>query len=260
MLHRCEAKGCIGDAALMLRSKPKTQVKDLVIPRHVAIIMDGNGRWASKRFLPRKAGHKAGVDAVRRVVRAAGDQGVEYITLYGFSSENWKRPATEVADLMGLLRHFIRKDLAELHESGVKVLIIGEREELSADVLADIEEAERLTQNNTRLHLTIAFNYGGHNEIVAATKRIARKVAAGELSPDEINCETIATHLDTAGIPDPDLVIRTSGEKRLSNFLIWQSAYSELVFLDLLWPDFDGKALAGAIKDFNERDRRFGGR
>lgn len=244
----------------MLKSKPRTHAKDLVIPRHIAIIMDGNGRWASKRFLPRKAGHKAGVDAVRKVVRAAGDQGVEFLTLYGFSSENWKRPATEVADLMGLLSHFIRKDLAELHKSGVKVRIIGERQELSADVLVHIDEAEKLTANNTRLYLTIAFNYGGHNEIVAATKRIARKVAAGELSADAIDCETIATHLDTAGTPDPDLVIRTSGEKRLSNFLIWQSAYSELVFMDLLWPDFGSEALADAIKVFNERDRRFGGR
>lgn len=244
----------------MLKSKPRTQAKDLLIPRHIAIIMDGNGRWASKRFLPRKAGHKAGVDAVRKVVRAAGAQGIEFLTLYGFSSENWKRPATEVADLMGLLSHFIRKDLAELHENGVKVRIIGEREELSDDVLAHIDEAESLTKNNTALYLTIAFNYGGHNEIAAATKRIARKVAAGELSPDAIDCETVARHLDTAGTPDPELVIRTSGEKRLSNFLIWQSAYSEFVFMDLLWPDFDSEALADAIKDFSERDRRFGGR
>lgn len=227
-------------------------------PRHVAIIMDGNRRWAAKRHLPKKLGHKAGVDAVRNIVRAAGDLGVRYLTLYGFSSENWNRGPEEVSDLMGLLRLFIRRDLAELHQNGVQVKVIGERTHLEADIVSLIEEAESLTADNQNLLLTIAFNYGGHLEIAAAMRRIAEKVKRGELEPASIDPGVIENHLDTAGTPHPDLVIRTSGERRLSNFLLWQSAYSEFVFTDVLWPDFDKATLEAAINEFLARDRRFG--
>lgn len=229
-------------------------------PRHVAIIMDGNGRWAAKRHLPRAAGHRQGVEAVRVIVRAAGELGIEYLTLYGFSSENWKRPVEEVNDLMGLLRLYIRRDLAELHQNGVCIRIIGDRHHLEPDIVALIEEAEALTANNTRLQLLIAFNYGGQNEIASAVRRIAHEVKEGRLDPEAITLETVARFLDTAGVPDPDLIIRTSGEKRLSNFLIWQSAYSELVFSDALWPDFTPDRLQEAIAEYQRRDRRFGGR
>ncbi|MDR3500104.1 MAG: isoprenyl transferase [Parvibaculum sp.] len=230
----------------------------LEMPRHVAIIMDGNRRWAAKRLLPRQIGHRQGVEAVRVITRAAGEMGIRYLTLYGFSSENWKRPADEVSDLMGLLRLFIRRDLAELHQNGVQVRIIGEREHLEADIVALIDEAETLTRDNANLKLMIAFNYGGQNEITSAVRRIAREVKAGRFDPDAITPETVAAHLDTAGVPDPDLIIRTSGEKRLSNFLIWQSAYAELVFTDVLWPDFTPDRLKEAVAEFKLRDRRFG--
>jgi len=227
-------------------------------PRHVAIVMDGNRRWAAKRHMPKKLGHRAGVDAVRNIVRAAGELGISYLTLFGFSSENWNRGPEEVSDLMGLLRLFIRRDLAELHQNGVQVLIIGGREHLDPDIVSLIEEAEALTADNTELRLTIAFNYGGQSEITAAVRRIAKKVEAGELRAEDITPETIERHLDTAGIPHPDLVIRTSGEKRLSNFLLWQSAYSEFVFTDVLWPDFDKSTLEAAVQEYHARERRFG--
>jgi undecaprenyl diphosphate synthase len=229
-------------------------------PRHVAIIMDGNGRWAAKRHLPRKLGHKAGVEAVRKIVRDAGELGVEYLTLYGFSSENWKRPPEEVGDLMELLRYFIRKDLAELHQNGVNIRIIGDREGLEPDILKMIDEAQELTAGNSRLKLIIAFNYGGQSEITNAVRRLAEKAKRGELDPADITPETVEAHLDTAGVPSPDLVIRTSGEKRLSNFLIWQSAYAELVFTDVFWPDFSRKDLEAAFREYQSRERRFGGR
>ncbi len=241
----------------MVQSQEQTSV-DGAPPRHVAIIMDGNRRWAAKRHLPKKLGHKAGVDAVRNIVRAAGEIGVRYLTLYGFSSENWNRGPEEVSDLMGLLRLFIRRDLAELHQNGVKVLVIGERTHLEPDIVSLIEEAENLTADNQNLVLTIAFNYGGHLEIAAAVRRIAAKVKGGELDPAKIDPAVIESHLDTAGTPHPDLVIRTSGERRLSNFLLWQSAYSEFVFTDVLWPDFDRATLEDAIREFQARDRRFG--
>ncbi|PCJ71224.1 MAG: di-trans,poly-cis-decaprenylcistransferase [Rhodobiaceae bacterium] len=227
-------------------------------PRHVAIVMDGNRRWAAKRHMPKKLGHRAGVDAVRNIVRAAGELGISYLTLFGFSSENWNRGPEEVSDLMGLLRLFIRRDLAELHQNGVQVQIIGGRAHLDPDIVSLIEEAEALTGNNTELHLTIAFNYGGQSEITTAVRRIAKKVEAGELRVEDITPETIEGHLDTAGIPHPDLVIRTSGEKRLSNFLLWQSAYSEFVFTDVLWPDFDKSTLEAAVHEYQARERRFG--
>jgi undecaprenyl diphosphate synthase len=228
-------------------------------PRHVAIIMDGNGRWAAERGLPRTEGHRHGVDAVRRAVRAVMELGLDHLTLFSFSSENWTRPASEIQFLFGLLRNFIRRDLADLHANGVRVSVIGEREGLPKDILGLIEEAERLTAGNRRLRLVVAFNYGARNEIARAVRRIAAKVAAGEIDPTTIDETTVAANLDTAGIPDPDLIIRTSGELRLSNFLLWQAAYAELVFLPVFWPDFDKKDLETAIGEFATRVRRYGG-
>ena len=229
------------------------------VPVHVGIIMDGNGRWAAERGFPRVEGHRRGVEALRRAVRAAIDLGVRYLTVYSFSSENWTRPAQEISDLMRLLRYFVRNDLAELHRNGVRVRIIGSREGLPADICGLLDEAEDLTRANTGLTLVVAFNYGGRQELVAGIREIARKVAAGQLALAEVTSALIADHLDTAGIPDPDLVIRTSGEQRLSNFLLWQTAYAELVFLPVHWPDFDRAAFEGAIAQFGARERRFGG-
>ncbi len=230
------------------------------LPRHVAIIMDGNGRWAAKRGLPRLEGHRRGVEAVRRTVRAATELGIEHLTVYGFSAENWRRPAEEVADLFGLLKRFIRIDLAQLHANNVRVTVIGERGALADDMRMLFSEAEEITRRNTGLNLVVAFNYGGRQEIVEAVRRIARQVQAGELDPQDIDMVTIAGALDTRGIPDPDLVIRTSGEMRVSNFLPWQTAYSEFVFLPDLWPDFDEHSFRTALDQFRARERRFGGR
>jgi undecaprenyl diphosphate synthase len=228
-------------------------------PRHVAIIMDGNGRWASARGLPRLEGHRRGVEALRRSVRAAGELGVEVLTIYSFSSENWSRPASEISDLMGLLRRFIRNDLAELHQSGVRVRVIGERDDLPADIVRLLNEAEELTAKNDKLTLVVAFNYGARQEIVHAVKRIAHAVADGTLTPEEIGPDAVEDNLYAPDIPAPDLIIRTSGEQRLSNFLLWQAAYSELIFLPVFWPDFDKATLEEAINEFHRRERRFGG-
>ena len=228
------------------------------IPEHVAIIMDGNGRWAKKRGLPRTVGHKKGVDAVHEAVRVAATAGISYLTLFAFSSENWTRPEAEVNDLMGLLKIFIRRDLAELHQNGVKVHVIGERANLAPDIRKLLEEAEALTRANTSMNLVIAFNYGGRDEIVRAVRRLVKERVPGGSA--DITAESFANCLDTAGMPDPDLVIRTSGEQRLSNFLLWQAAYAELLFVDTLWPDFDESSLNAAIEDFAGRQRRFGGR
>ncbi|KQZ15842.1 UDP pyrophosphate synthase [Mesorhizobium sp. Root554] len=221
--------------------------------------MDGNGRWAKARGLPRLAGHRAGVEALRQAVRAAPQFGVSYLTVYAFSSENWSRPKSEVSDLMGLLKLFIRRDLAELHQNGVKVRIIGDRVGLQPDIRGLLEDAEALTAGNTGLTLVIAFNYGGRDEIVRAASRLANAVARGEIAAEAITMETFSSALDTSDIPDPDLVIRTSGELRLSNFLLWQAAYSELVFLPCYWPDFSRDHFAEALRDFSGRQRRFGG-
>ncbi|RFB80216.1 isoprenyl transferase [Methylovirgula sp. 4M-Z18] len=228
-------------------------------PKHVGIIMDGNGRWAKAKGWPRFEGHRRGVEAVRRTVKAAIELDISYLTIYSFSSENWSRPAQEVAELLGLLKRFIRNDLADLHANNVRVRIIGEAESLSSDIRLLLKEAEELTRQNTGLTLIVAFNYGSRQEIAAAARRIAELVAAGKLEPAAITPELVAQYLDTAGIPDPDLIIRTSGEKRLSNFLMWQAAYSEFVFLDLHWPDFDRGALEDALREYAARDRRFGG-
>ncbi len=232
---------------------------DFSAPRHIAIIMDGNGRWASARGLPRSAGHKAGIAAVRRSVKAASDLGVEYLTIYAFSTENWSRPKTEVTFILELLRRFIRQDVAELHTSGVKIKIIGARDDLQPSMVAMLDDAEKLTAGNTKLKLVVAFNYGSRQEIARAVRRIAASVAAGDLRADEVGVETLNAQLDTAGIPDPDLLIRTGGEERISNFLLWQCAYTEFVFVPEFWPDFDATIFKRAVDEFAARERRFGG-
>jgi undecaprenyl diphosphate synthase len=229
------------------------------MPRHVAIIMDGNGRWAAARGLPRVEGHRRGVEALRKTVRAASDLGIAALTIFSFSSENWSRPQSEIRDLLLLLRRFIRNDLADLHQSNVRVRVIGAREDLASDLRNLLEEAEDLTQNNDGLLLVVAFNYGARQEIARAARALAVEVAEGRLLPDAITPELLARHLDTADVPDPDVIIRTSGEQRLSNFLLWQAAYSELVFVPINWPDFDRTALEGAIAEYRRRERRFGG-
>ena len=229
------------------------------MPRHVAIIMDGNGRWAVKRGLPRVRGHRQGVEAVRRIARAARDMGIEYLTLFSFSTENWARPRSEIGELFSLLKTFIRRDLAELHQNNVRVRVIGKRGGLPGDILPLLIDAEKLTRDNTGQTLVIAFNYGSRGEIVGAAKKLAQMAARGEIDPDSIDSASFEAMLDTRDIPDPDLVIRTSGEQRLSNFLLWQSAYAELVFVDTLWPDFGEAELAAAVECFNTRQRRFGG-
>jgi undecaprenyl diphosphate synthase len=228
-------------------------------PNHVAIIMDGNGRWAKARGLPRVAGHRRGADAVRRVVRGAGELGIPVLTLFAFSTENWTRPADEVADLMGLLRHYLRSELDELLKNGAKLRVIGDRAGLPDDIVRDISDAETMTRANSRIDVNICINYGARAEILQATRSLARQVAAGELSPDRIDEDRFERELLTAGVPDPDLLIRTSGEQRISNFLLWQCAYAELVFVDTLWPDFSKEHLEQAIAEFRRRERRYGG-
>jgi undecaprenyl diphosphate synthase len=229
------------------------------IPRHVAIIMDGNGRWASARGLPRGEGHRRGVEALRKTVRAAGEMGISFLTIFSFSAENWSRPPSEIRDLMGLLRRFIRNDLAELHQNRVRVRVIGERADLDPDIRRLLEEAEELTKDNDGLTLVVAFNYGARQEIARATARIVAAIKAGAIDASAISADLIGQNLDAPDLPDPDLIIRTSGEQRLSNFLLWQAAYSELVFVPTYWPDFDRTALESAIAEYHRRERRFGG-
>jgi len=227
-------------------------------PRHVAIIMDGNGRWARARGLPRTAGHRKGAEAVRRTVTAAAELGIGYLTLFGFSSENWKRPREEVDDLMGLLRHYLRAEIAELHGNGIRLSVIGDRRRLAEDIRALISNAEETTRDNHRLHLVIALSYGGRQEIVEAARRLMAEAARGVIEPAELDEAMFAAQLTTCGIPDPDLVVRTSGEQRISNFMLWQSAYSEFVFVETLWPDFGKQHLEEAIRTYSKRDRRYG--
>jgi undecaprenyl diphosphate synthase len=228
-------------------------------PRHVAVIMDGNGRWACERSLPRSAGHRQGVEAVRRAVRASLELGIEYLTIFSFSAENWSRPAEEVSDLLGLLRRFIRQDVAELHGAGIKVRVIGERANLAPDIAALIEKTERLTRENSKLTLVVAFNYGSRQEIARAARCLCEEVTAGRMEPADITPEAIARALYASDIPDPDLLIRTSGEQRLSNFLLWQCAYTEFVFVPERWPDFSREIFERALNEYRRRDRRFGG-
>ena len=238
---------------------PTVPIGEFTIPRHVAIIMDGNGRWAAARGLPRGEGHRRGVEALRRTVRAAGDLGIGILTIFSFSAENWSRPPSEIRELMGLLRRFIRNDLADLHRNGVQVRVIGERDDLAPDIKSLLQEAEALTKHNDKLTLVVAFNYGARQEIARAARRLAAEVAAGRVAVAGVTADKLATYLDAPDLPDPDLIVRTSGEQRLSNFLLWQAAYSELVFVPVYWPDFDRTALEQAIVEFRGRERRFGG-
>ncbi len=228
--------------------------------RHLAIIMDGNGRWAKRRRLPRIAGHRAGVESVRRVVEAAPGLGIEVLTLYAFSSENWKRPAEEVSDLMGLLRHYVRSEIRDLHRNGVRLDFIGNWRALKPDLVELLEDARTLTKDNRKLTLVMALNYGGQDEMVRAAQALAVDVAAGTLAIEAIDTAAIEARLDTAQWPAPEVVLRTSGEMRLSNFLLWQSAYAEFVVTETLWPDFDAAALEAVLAEFATRERRFGGR
>ncbi|MQX37353.1 isoprenyl transferase [Roseospira navarrensis] len=237
---------------------PAPQPADPPSPLHVAIIMDGNGRWARSRGLPRTEGHRKGAEAVRASVTGAVRLGVSHLTLFGFSSENWRRPAEEISTLMGLLRFYLRRDLDELAREGVRLRVIGERSRFTPDILSLIETAERRTAANTRLDLTIALNYGGRAEIVRAARRLADRAVAGDLAPADLDESRFAEELYAPDLPDPDLLIRTSGEQRISNFLLWQIAYAELVFLDVAWPDFGEGHLSAALEEFRARDRRFG--
>src|SRR5262249_52679192 len=235
------------------------EIGDFTVPRHIAIIMDGNGRWAAARGLPRGEGHRRGVEALRRTVRAAGDLGIGFLTIFSFSAENWSRPPAEIRELMGLLRRFIRRDLVDLHRRGVRVRVIGEREDLDPEIRLLLDEAEELTQHNSKLVLVVAFNYGARQEIARAARRMTAEVAAGDLALNAVTADKLASYLDAPDVPDPDLIIRTSGEQRLSNFLLWQAAYSELVFVPAYWPDFDRAALEDAIIEYRRRERRFRG-
>ncbi|MBN8873635.1 MAG: di-trans,poly-cis-decaprenylcistransferase [Rhodospirillales bacterium] len=230
------------------------------VPTHVAIIMDGNGRWAASRRLPRIAGHREGARALRRTIEAAIRNRVAWLTIYAFSSENWRRPAAEVLDLTGLLRHYLRNEVAELRQNGVRLRFIGDRSRFDPDIQRDLVTAERDTATNGRLNLTVALSYGARAEILAAARHVAEAARAGRLDPAALDEATFEGFLSTAGIPDPDLILRTSGEQRLSNFLLWQAAYAELVFLDVLWPDFGEEHFAQALADYARRERRFGAR
>ena len=241
-------------------SPMETSGDGIAVPRHVAIIMDGNGRWAKKRLLPRVAGHRAGMEAVRRTIKAAGELGIEALTLYAFSSENWRRPATEISDLMGLLRFYLRREIADLDRNDVRLELIGDWRALDADIVADLDAAREKLAGNHGLTLALALNYGAQDEMVRVMRAIAAEAKNGTLDPETIDSAMIGARLDTGRLPPLDLVIRTSGEQRLSNFLLWQAAYAELLFLDTLWPDFDRACLEGAIASFGRRERRYGGR
>jgi len=240
-------------------AQPASSAAVAQAPRHIAIIMDGNGRWARMRSRPRTFGHSEGVEALRRTVEAAGELGVRYLTVFGFSTENWRRPVEEVNALFDLLRLYVARDLDRLVKEGVRVHVIGSREGLQPDLARIIDDAEAKTRGNDAQHLIIAFNYGGQDEIARAARRVAEDVSAGKLAASEVSVERFEGYLDTAGLPAPDLLIRTSGELRLSNFMLWQAAYTELVFVDVLWPDFDKAALQAAIDTYQKRERRFGG-
>jgi undecaprenyl diphosphate synthase len=241
-------------------AEPKTATGAAPVATHVAVIMDGNGRWAAARHLPRIAGHREGARAVRRTIEAAIAQGVTWLTIYAFSSENWRRPADEVLDLTGLLRHYLRTEIAELKASGVRLRFIGDRCRFDTGIQSDLRDAERDTAPNSRLNLTIALSYGARAEIVEAARAAAEAVRDGVLDPAKLDEQMFAGFLATAEMPDPDLIIRTSGERRLSNFLLWQAAYAELVFQDVLWPDFGAEHFAAALAEYARRDRRFGAR
>ncbi len=234
------------------------ELRGMSIPRHVAFILDGNGRWAKKRMLPRKAGHSAGAKTVERILEDAHDIGIEYVTMYAFSTENWNRPEDEVNALMKLLRNYLQDCIKRANDNDMRVKVIGERSRLDDDIVEKIEELEEVSKNNTGITFVLALNYGSRDEITRATKKMAKDCAEGKLDPEQITEKTIEGYLDTAGIPDPDLLIRTSGEIRLSNYLLWQLAYTEFYFTDVLWPDFNKEELIKAVEKYNQRDRRFG--
>ncbi len=236
----------------------RSQRNDMSYPTHVAIIMDGNGRWAKANNLPRTAGHQRGAKSAKEAVRYAMDLAIPYLTLYGFSSENWKRPANEVNDLMGLLRFYLRSEVKSLAENGVRLRVIGERDRLGKDIVSLIDDAENRTRNNSALTLTIALSYGGRTEITLSARHICEDVMAGKVNIEDIDEHLFSRYLFTDGLPDPDLLIRTSGEKRISNFLLWQLAYAEFVFVDTLWPDFSRAEFQAAIDEFQRRERRYG--
>lgn len=238
--------------------KPQTRESDASVPVHVAIIMDGNGRWAASRGLPRTEGHRRGAESVRSVIKSASRSGIKHLTLFGFSSENWKRPSGEVLDLMGLLRLYLRKELAELHKQGVRFRVIGDRSRLPQDIQTLITDAEERTHANTGLNFVLALSYGGRAEITNTARSLAEQVKNGDLDPSDITEDLFAQHLETADIPEPDLLIRTSGEQRISNFLLWQLAYTEFVFVDTYWPDFKAEQFEAALTDYKSRDRRYG--
>ena len=229
------------------------------LPQHIAIIMDGNGRWATRNGLSRTQGHRKGAEAAQKIVEAARDAGIRYVTLFTFSSENWNRPQSEVTDLMDLLRYYLKKETAEMHKSGACLKVIGDRERLPADIVSLVENAENITKDNTRITVVIALSYGGRQELAIAARNLVLQAAAGKITPADINETTFSSNLMTSGIPDPDLVIRTGGEHRISNFLLWQLAYSELYFSDVYWPDFSAAHLQAALDDYAGRQRRFGG-
>ena len=232
--------------------------KETQILQHMAIIMDGNGRWAVKRGLPRSLGHKKGAERVQEIARAAGEMGIKYLTLYAFSTENWQRSAEEVDALMGLLRQYLKSELSELQKNGVCIIFIGERDMLPADISEAMYRLEAETQNNDKMTLCIALSYGSRQEIVGAVRKIAALAKRGDISPEEIDEKMFSDMLYTKGIPDPDLVVRTSGEQRVSNYLLWQLAYAEFYFSDVLWPDFDREELEKIVKNFQTRERRYG--
>lgn len=250
----------MNDQSVVLPLEPPRASADACTPSHVAIIMDGNGRWAASHGLPRIAGHRAGAQAVRRTIEAARAHGVCWLTLYAFSSENWRRPADEVRDLTALLRHYLRSEIAELAQNGVRVRIIGDRTRFSSDLQQELLGAEQRTQSNTDLNLVIALSYGARDEIVSAARAAVQAALDGRITAESLDEAAFAGFLSTTAMPDPDLILRTSGERRLSNFLLWQSAYAELVFLDVLWPDFGAQHFAAALAEFRRRDRRFGAR
>jgi len=239
--------------------RPQTPDPGVAVPRHVAIIMDGNGRWAKARGLPRSAGHRAGAEAARKALRAAGEAGVECLTLYAFSSENWRRPAAEISDLTALLRFYVKRELNSLHREGIRLKVLGDHKAFESDVARLVDEAVVRTAGNSRMTLAIALNYGARGELVQAMRRLGEDVKAGTLAPGEIDEARIEATLDTHDLPPLDLLIRTSGEQRLSNFLLWQAAYAELLFVDTLWPDFDGETMRAALGEYARRERRYGG-
>jgi len=241
------------------RPRPAGAGPEASVPRHVAVIMDGNGRWAKARGLPRSAGHRAGAEAARKALRAAGEAGVACLTLYAFSSENWRRPAAEISDLTGLLRFYVQRELQDLHREGIRLKILGDHKAFEPDVARLVDQAVTTTAANDRMTLAVALNYGARGELVQATRRLARQVAAGEIAADAIDEARIEAALDTHDLPPLDLLIRTSGEQRLSNFLLWQAAYAELYFTATLWPDFDEAAMAAALAEYARRERRYGG-